>query len=131
MAFDQDPTAPPPTNLPAGMDKLMADARHVEFELVVCRFDRFAISVRQLVNALAEFKGLGIDFVSHKEALDRSTPIGNVVLKVIAGIENARVIGDDIKEGNLFRAGTNNQSLAGHSIGSEFAEIRQIWLNDE
>jgi DNA invertase Pin-like site-specific DNA recombinase len=90
-----------------GLDELMADARRGLFDVVVVwRFDRFARSIRQLVNALHEFKQLGIDFVSHQEAVDTSTAIGNVLFvviaamaelersvireRVIAGIENAR-----------------------------------------
>lgn len=90
-----------------GLDELMADARRGLFDVVVVwRFDRFARSIRQLVNALHEFKELGIDFVSHQEAVDTSTAMGNVLFvviaamaelersvireRVIAGIENAR-----------------------------------------
>ncbi len=70
-----------------GLDHMMADARRGRFDVVVVwRFDRFARSVRQLVNALAEFRGLGIDFISHQEALDTSTPIGKVMFTVIAAM---------------------------------------------
>ena len=58
-----------------GVDALMADARRGEFDVVVVwRFDRFARSVKQLVLALEEFRALGIDFVSHQEALDTARP---------------------------------------------------------
>jgi len=61
----------------AGLDDLVRDARRGEFDVVVVwRFDRFARSVKQLVLALEEFRSLGIDFVSHQEALDTSTPMG-------------------------------------------------------
>ena len=60
-----------------GLNALMADARRGAFDvLVVWRFDRFARSVKQLVLALEEFRSLGIDFISHQEALDSSTPMG-------------------------------------------------------
>jgi len=56
---------------------LLADARRGAFDVVVVwRFDRFARSVKQLVLALEEFRTLGIDFVSHQESLDTSTPMG-------------------------------------------------------
>jgi DNA invertase Pin-like site-specific DNA recombinase len=55
----------------------MADAHRGAFDVVVVwRFDRIARSVKQLVMALEEFRTLGIDFVSHQEALDTSTPMG-------------------------------------------------------
>lgn len=54
-----------------GLKALVADARRGQFDMVlVWRFDRFARSVEQLVTALAEFRTLGIWFVSHQEALD-------------------------------------------------------------
>ena len=85
----------------------MADAKRGKFDVVVVwRFDRFARSVGQLVNALEEFRGLGIDFVSHQEAVDTSTPMGKAMFtmiaamaefersliceRVLAGIEHAR-----------------------------------------
>jgi DNA invertase Pin-like site-specific DNA recombinase len=60
-----------------GLKALMADARRGAFQVVlVWRFDRFARSVEQLVSALAEFRRLKVDFVSHQEALDTGTPNG-------------------------------------------------------
>jgi DNA invertase Pin-like site-specific DNA recombinase len=58
-----------------GLNALMTDARRGAFDVVVVwRSDRFARSVKQLVLAREEFHALEIDFVSHQEALDTSTP---------------------------------------------------------
>jgi DNA invertase Pin-like site-specific DNA recombinase len=38
--------------------------------------DRFARRVKQLVMALEQFRTLGIEFISHQEVLDTSTPMG-------------------------------------------------------
>ena len=93
-----------------GLNALMRDARRGTFDVVVVwRFDRFARSIEQLVLALAEFRTLGIDFVSSQEALDTSTPMGKAMFtiigamaelernvireRVVAGIEHARVHG--------------------------------------
>jgi DNA invertase Pin-like site-specific DNA recombinase len=93
-----------------GLNALLRDARRGAFDVaVVWRFDRFARSIEQLVLALAEFRTLGIDFVSSQEALDTSTPIGKAMFtiigamaelernvireRVVAGIEHARVHG--------------------------------------
>ena len=54
--------------------------------MVVYRYDRFARSVRQLVNALEEFRSLGIDFVSLHEGVDTSTPNGRLLLGIFASI---------------------------------------------
>jgi len=65
----------------------VVDARRGAFNVVVVwRFDRFARSVKQLVLALEEFRCLGIDFVSHQEALDTSTPMGKAMFTVIAAM---------------------------------------------
>src|SRR5690242_2690521 len=70
-----------------GLDALMAAARRGEFNVVVVwRFDRFARSVKQLVLALEEFHSLGIDFVSHQEALDTSTAMGKAMFTIIAAM---------------------------------------------
>jgi DNA invertase Pin-like site-specific DNA recombinase len=70
-----------------GLKALMDDARRGHFDVVlVWRFDRFARSVEQLVSALAEFRSLGIDFVSQQEALDTSTPMGKAMFTIIAAM---------------------------------------------
>jgi DNA invertase Pin-like site-specific DNA recombinase len=66
---------------------MMADARRGQFDVVlVWRFDRFARSIEQLVLALAEFKTLGIGFVSCQEALDTSTPMGKAMFTIIGAM---------------------------------------------
>jgi DNA invertase Pin-like site-specific DNA recombinase len=54
--------------------------------VVVYRYDRFARSLRQLVNALEEFRALGIEFVSLHEGVDTSTPNGRLVFGIFASI---------------------------------------------
>lgn len=51
--------------------------------VLVWRFDRFARSVKHLVNALAELNELGIDFVSYSEALDTSTSQGRLMFHLL------------------------------------------------
>src|ERR1700732_2471689 len=70
-----------------GLDALMEDAQRGLFDVVVVwRFDRFARSVKQLVLGLEEFRALRIDFVSHQEALDTSTPMGKAMFTIIAAM---------------------------------------------
>jgi DNA invertase Pin-like site-specific DNA recombinase len=70
-----------------GLDALIADARRREFDvIVVWSFDRFAPGVKQLILALEEFRVLGIGFVSYKERVDTTTPIGKAMLKMIAAM---------------------------------------------
>jgi len=69
------------------LNRLLSDARRRKFDAVlVYRYDRFARSLRQLVNALSEFDALGIDFVSLHEGVDTSTPNGRLVFGIFASI---------------------------------------------
>jgi DNA invertase Pin-like site-specific DNA recombinase len=69
------------------LNRLLADAKRRKFDAVlVYRYDRFARSLRHLVNALAEFDALGIHFVSLHEGVDTSTPNGRLVFGIFASI---------------------------------------------
>lgn len=69
------------------LNRLTADAKRQKFGAVlVYRYDRFARSLRQLVNALAEFDALGIHFISLHEGVDTSTPNGRLVFGIFASI---------------------------------------------
>ncbi len=70
-----------------GLDGLMLAARRREFDAVaVWAFDRFARSTRHLLQALEEFRTLGIQFVSYREALDTATPLGQAVFTIVAAV---------------------------------------------
>jgi DNA invertase Pin-like site-specific DNA recombinase len=69
------------------LNRLLADAKRRKFDVcLVYRYDRFARSLRQLVNALSEFDALGIHFVSLHEGVDTSTPNGRLVFGIFASI---------------------------------------------
>ena len=69
------------------LNRLLYDAKRRKFDAVlVYRYDRFARSLRQLVNALTEFDALGIHFVSLHEGVDTSTPNGRLVFGIFASI---------------------------------------------
>ena len=62
-------------------------ARRREFDvLVVWRYDRFARSLRELVNALAEFESIGIEFISYTEGADTTTPQGRLLFGIMASL---------------------------------------------
>src|SRR5262245_56639115 len=53
------------------LNRLLKDAKRRKFDAVlVYRYDRFARSLRQMVNTLTEFDALGIHFVSLHEGVD-------------------------------------------------------------
>jgi DNA invertase Pin-like site-specific DNA recombinase len=84
------------------LDRLVADSQRRRFDAVlVYRYDRFARSLRQLVNALAEFDALGIQFVSLHEGVDTSTPNGRLIFGIFASIAEfeRELIRDRVRSG--------------------------------
>ncbi len=84
------------------LDRLLTDCRKRRVDaVVVYRYDRFARSLRQLVNALEEFRGLGIDFVSLHEGVDTSTPNGRLIFGIFASIAEfeRELIRDRVRSG--------------------------------
>lgn len=70
-----------------GLATLMAEARRRRFQAVlVWKFDRFARSTFDLLEALQTFRSLGIDFMSVTEGVDTTTPAGKMVLTFLAAI---------------------------------------------
>lgn len=101
-----------------GLDALMGDARRGLFDVVVVwRFDRFARSVKQLVLALEEFRALGIDFISHQEALDTSTPMGKAMFTIIAAMAELErgIIRERVVSG--LEHARRNGTRSGRSVG--------------
>jgi DNA invertase Pin-like site-specific DNA recombinase len=84
------------------LDNLLAACRKRSVDaVVVYRYDRFARSLRQLVNALEEFNSLGIDFISIHEGVDTSTPNGRLVFGIFASIAEfeRELIRDRVRSG--------------------------------
>jgi len=84
------------------LDQLLIDCRKRAVDcVVVYRYDRFARSLRQLVNALEDFRALGIDFVSLHEGVDTSTPNGRLVFGIFASIAEfeRELIRDRVRSG--------------------------------
>jgi len=54
--------------------------------VLVWRYDRFARSTQALVNALNEFKTLGVDFISYQENIDTTTPQGELIFSIMASL---------------------------------------------
>src|SRR5205809_1327746 len=65
------------------LDQLFADANKRKFDIVlVWKFDRFARSLKMLVDSLALFQELGIDFISYKENIDTTTSMGRLIFHI-------------------------------------------------
>ena len=96
------------------INQLMADAGQRKIDAVlVWKLDRFARSLKHLVNALAEFDALGVAFVSLRDNLDLTTPAGRLMFQIIGAMaEFERAL---IQE--RVKAGLRNARAKGKRIG--------------
>ena len=102
------------------LDALVHDARKRLFDVVlVWKFDRFARSVKHLVDSLAEFRALDIDFISYTEGIDTTTPTGQLLFHIVGAV--AQFERDLIAE--RVRAGIAHARAMGRRIGRPRAEI--------
>jgi DNA invertase Pin-like site-specific DNA recombinase len=92
------------------LDRMLADARRGRFEvLLVWSCDRVARSTRHLLDVLDELNQLNIQFVSFREALDTSGPLGRaitIIIGAIAELERSLII-------ERVRAGMRRAKLEG------------------
>lgn len=103
------------------LDKLMAHVRRGGVDVVACwKFDRFARSVRHLVLALDEFRELSVDFVSVRDAVDTSTPVGRFTFTIIGAV--AEFERELIRE--RVRSGLARAKRQGKRVGRPRAERR-------
>jgi len=102
------------------LDALIKDARKRRFDVVlVWKFDRFARSVKHLVDSLEEFRALGIDFISFTEGVDTSTTSGELLFHIMGAV--AQFERDLIAE--RVRAGIAHARAMGKRIGRPRADI--------
>jgi DNA invertase Pin-like site-specific DNA recombinase len=97
-----------------GLDELMADARRKKFSVVlVAAFDRVARSTRHFLQVVDELDSLGVVFVSRRENIDTSGPMGRLFVTIISSI--AELEADLIRD--RVRAGLRRAKLDGVRIG--------------
>ena len=110
------------------LNELMGDAKKRKFDAVlVWRFDRFARSTRHLINALEEFKNLGIDFVSYQENIDTSSPLGSAIFTIISAVAQLErdIIVERVKAG-LRRAVENGKQLGRPRVDVDVDRIARL-----
>ena len=104
------------------LDRLMADAKQRRFDAVlVSKLDRFARSLRHLINALAELEALGVAFVSLRDNVDLSTPSGRLMVQIIgamAEFERSLIV-------ERVRAGLQNARRRGKRLGRRRALVKR------
>jgi DNA invertase Pin-like site-specific DNA recombinase len=118
-----------------GLDALIADARRKKFSVcLVAAFDRVARSVKHFLQLMDEFDSLGVVFISRRENIDTSGPMGRLFLtligsiselesalirdRVLAGMRRAKLDGVRIGRApmNLDRAGIVRDRLSGMTL---------------
>src|SRR5277367_2627468 len=110
------------------LDVLLAACRKRRLDaVVVYRYDRFARSLRQLINALEEFRSLGIEFISLHEGVDTSTPNGRLVFGIFASIAEfeRELIRDRVKSG-IAAARSKGKRLGRPGVSVDVARIAAL-----
>ena len=103
-----------------GLDTLMADARQKKFSVVlVAAFDRVARSTRHFLQVVDELDSLGVVFLSRRENIDTSGPMGRLFVTLIGSI--AELEADLIRERVL--AGMRRACLLYTSFSSETSNV--------
>src|SRR3984957_13349587 len=106
-----------------GLDQLMSDARRHRFDvLLVTAFDRIARNVRHFLEVLDELNHLSVEFISLRENIDTSGPLGRamvVIIGAIAGLERSLVV-------SRVKAGMRRAKLEGRRIGRAPLNIDRV-----
>src|ERR1035438_755588 len=105
-----------------GLDALLSDAQRHRFDVVmVWAFDRMARSVRHFLEVLDELNHLGIEFVSFRESIDTSGPLGRAMVVIVGAIAEL--------ERNLIvervKAGMRRAKLEGRQIGRSRLDVNR------
>jgi len=105
-----------------GLDALMADARRGAFSVVlVAAFDRIARSTKNFLEIVDELNELGIEFISAREAIDTSGPMGRMFLTMvgsIAELERSLIV-------ERIKAGMRRARMEGQRLGRAPLEINR------
>lgn len=108
----------------------MVRKRQIEVVLV-WRYDRFARSTQALVNALNEFKSLGVDFISYQENVDTTTPQGELIFSIMASLAQfeSALISDRVKAG-MARAKAQGKRISRPRLNGNLRDkIKELYDN--
>ena len=109
----------------AGLDAMLSSARRREFDvLLVAAFDRIARSTKNFLEIVDELNELGIEFVSAREAIDTSGPMGRMFITLVGSI--AELERSLITE--RIRAGMRRARLEGQRLGRAPLDIDRAAL---
>ena len=112
------------------LDRLLADAKHRKFDVVlVWKFDRFDRSLKMLVDSLALFQELGIDFISYKENIDTTTSMGRLIFHINSAYAEfeREIIRESVKAAIRAKREKNNNQWGRKALASELQQkIRDL-----
>ncbi len=112
------------------LDQLFQDAKHRKFDIVlVWKFDRFARSLKMLVDSLDLFQELGIDFISYKKNIDTTTSMGRLIFHINSAYAEfeREIIRDRVKAGikaKWEKTGRWGRSTLAASLQEKIQELR-------
>ena len=111
-----------------GLDALLGDAHRRRFSIVlVAGFDRVARSVKHFLTVLDELSDLGVEFISCRENIDTSGPMGRMFVTIIgciAELERSLIV-------ERIKAGMRRRRLEGLPMGrAPLAVERQALVRD-
>jgi DNA invertase Pin-like site-specific DNA recombinase len=96
------------------LDAMMNDGRRGEFSVVlVAAFDRIARSTRNFLEIVDELSSANIEFISAREAIDTSGPMGRMFLTIlgsIAELERSLIV-------ERIKAGMRRAKIEGRRLG--------------
>lgn len=102
------------------LDRMMDDARRHKFDVaLVWSCDRLARSTKHLLQTIDELNGLGVQFLSQREAIDTEGPLGRAILVIVsamAELERCIII-------ERVRAGMRRAKLEGRQIGRSRLDV--------
>jgi len=102
------------------LDRMMDDARRHKFDVcLVWSCDRLARSTKHLLQTIDELNGMGIQFLSQREAIDTEGPLGRAIIVIVsamAELERCIII-------ERVRAGMRRARLEGRQIGRARLDI--------
>ena len=97
-----------------GLDAMLKDAGKRKFSVVlVAAFDRMARSTKHFLTVMDELDSLGIEFISRRENIDTSGPMGRffiVLIGALAEAERSMLV-------ERIRAGMRRRKLEGFRLG--------------
>ena len=110
------------------LDRMMDDARRHKFDVVlVWACDRLARSTKHLLQTIDELNGMGVQFLSQREAIDTEGPLGRAILVIVsamAELERCIII-------ERVRAGMRRARLEGRQIGRARLDVnRELVIRD-